>query len=127
MQESSERLLWEAQGGFRPGRGCMDQIFSLCMITEKFLAVNQKVFCAFVDLENVFDTAKLWEILLRYNVSGPLLQAIKKLARRLRDLCKETLQPATKVRSHCTGVVSTIISLCETPFPTPQKHRKLFG
>ena len=50
MQERSERLLWEAQGGFRPGRGCMDQIFSLRMFTEKFLAVNQKVFCAFVEI-----------------------------------------------------------------------------
>ena len=50
MQERSERLLWEAQGGFKPGRGCMDQIFSLRMITEKFLAVNQKVFCAFVEI-----------------------------------------------------------------------------
>ena len=81
MQERSERLLWEAQGGFRTGRECMDQIFSFCMITEKFLAVNQKVFCAFVDLEKMFDRAKLWEILLRYNVSGPLLQAVKSLYR----------------------------------------------
>ena len=46
----SERLLWEAQAGFRPGRGCMDQIFALCMITEKLLPVNQKVFYDFVDL-----------------------------------------------------------------------------
>ena len=62
----------------------MDQIFSLRMITEKFLAVNQKVFCAFVDLEKAFDRvvrAKLWEILSRYNVSGPLLQAVKSLYR----------------------------------------------
>ena len=28
IQEKSERLLWEAQGGFRPGKGCMD-VFSL--------------------------------------------------------------------------------------------------
>ena len=33
----------------------MDQIFSLRIITENFLAVNQKVFCAFVDLEKAFD------------------------------------------------------------------------
>ena len=45
------------------------------MITEKFIAVNQKVFCAFVDLEKAFDRvvrAKLWKILPRYNVSGTL-------------------------------------------------------
>ena len=63
IQEKSERLLWEAQGGFRPGKGCMDQIFSLRIITKKFFAVNQKLFCASVDLEKAFDTvvkAKLW-------------------------------------------------------------------
>ena len=56
MQERSEKLLWEAQGGFRPGRGCMNQIFSVRMIKEKFLAVNQKVFCVFMDLEIMGDT-----------------------------------------------------------------------
>ena len=79
-----ERGLWEVAERFKLGIGCMDQIFSLCMITEKFLAVNQKVFCAFVDLEKAFDRvvrAKLWEILPRYNVSGPLLQAVKSLYR----------------------------------------------
>ncbi|CAK1580622.1 unnamed protein product, partial [Parnassius mnemosyne] len=55
MQEKSERFLWEAQCGFRPGRGCTDQMFSLRMITEKLLAANQKIFCAFVDLEKAFD------------------------------------------------------------------------
>ena len=62
----------------------MGQIFTLRMITEKNLAVNQKNFCAFVDLEKAFDRvvrAKLWEILPRYNVSGPLLQAVKSLYR----------------------------------------------
>ena len=34
-----ESLLCEVQVGFRPGRRCMDQIFSLCTITE-ILAVN---------------------------------------------------------------------------------------
>ena len=42
IQERSERpnkRSWEVQGDFRPRRGCMDQIFSLCIITDKFLAV----------------------------------------------------------------------------------------
>ena len=54
------------------------------MMTKKFLTVNQKVFGAFVDLEKAFDRvvrAKLWEMLSRYNVSGPLLQAVMFLYR----------------------------------------------
>ena len=84
MQERSERVLWKARGGFRSGRGCMDQIFFLRMITKKILAVNQKVFCAFVDLEKAFERivrTKLWEILPRCNVSGPLLQTVKSFHR----------------------------------------------
>ena len=69
MQVKSERLLW---------------IFSLRMMTEKIVAVNQKYFCAFVDLEKACDRiviTKLWEILPRYSVSGPLLQVVKCLYR----------------------------------------------
>ena len=81
-QKRSKRLLWEDQGGFRPGKGCM--IFPLRMITDKILAVNQKVFVPLWTLKRHFDRVvktKLWEILSRYNVSGPLLQAIKSLNR----------------------------------------------
>ncbi|CAK1581002.1 unnamed protein product [Parnassius mnemosyne] len=82
MQEKSERFLWEAQCGFRPGRGCTDQMFSLRMITEKLLAANQKIFCAFVDLEKAFDKVvrkKMWELLPGYGVDGRLLRAVQSL------------------------------------------------
>lgn len=35
MQERSERQLWKVEGGFTTERGDMDQIFSLCMRTQK--------------------------------------------------------------------------------------------
>ena len=76
------KLLWEAQGGFRPGRGCMDQTFSLRGIVEKILAIDRKVFCAFVDLEKAFDRVvrkELWTLLPRYRVDGHLLRAVKSL------------------------------------------------
>ena len=60
MQERSERLLWEVQRGFTSGRGCMDPIFFLRIMTEKFLAVNQKDFYTFVDLERAFDIDTKW-------------------------------------------------------------------
>ena len=49
---------------------------------EKFLALNQKIFCTFVDLEKVFDKVDrnmLWEELPNYEVSDHLLRAVKSL------------------------------------------------
>ena len=66
------------------GKGGMDQIFFLRMIREKFLAVNQEVFCAFVNLEKAFDRfvrTKLWENLPRYNMGRLLLRTVKSLYR----------------------------------------------
>ncbi|KAJ0172339.1 hypothetical protein K1T71_012312 [Dendrolimus kikuchii] len=61
MRVVSDGLLWDAQGGFRNGRGCMDQVFSLRNIVEKQLAMGRKVFCGFVDLEKAFDRVSTYE------------------------------------------------------------------
>ncbi|CAK1590641.1 unnamed protein product [Parnassius mnemosyne] len=52
------------------------------MITEKLLAANQRIFCAFVDLEEAFDKVvwkKMWELLPGYGVDGRLLRAVQSL------------------------------------------------
>ena len=63
-----------------PGRGCVDQMFTLQQIVEKCLHANVKLYCAFVDLEKAYDTVnrdKLWSVLSEYGVSGSLVNAIK--------------------------------------------------
>ncbi|KAJ0183432.1 hypothetical protein K1T71_001408 [Dendrolimus kikuchii] len=80
MKVVSDGLLWDAQGGFRNGRGCMDQVFSLRNIVEKQLAVGRKVFCGFVDLEKAFDRVvrkDLWDILPGYGINGQLMRAVQ--------------------------------------------------
>jgi len=47
------------KGGFRTGKGCVDQIFTVRMIIEKMLA-KEKVYAAFMDLEKTFHTLD-WE------------------------------------------------------------------
>jgi len=37
-----------------PGRGCVDQIFSLQQVVEKVTGLGKKVFCAFVDLAKAY-------------------------------------------------------------------------
>ncbi|CAG4960734.1 unnamed protein product [Parnassius apollo] len=54
------------------------------MIAEKFLAKNQKVFCAFMDLEKAYnrvDWNALWQTLNSYGLSAGLIQALRSLYR----------------------------------------------
>ena len=43
--------IWEEQCGFRQGRGCMNQVFAVRHVCEKYLANGKEVFWAFMDLE----------------------------------------------------------------------------
>ncbi|KAJ2945399.1 hypothetical protein O0L34_g204 [Tuta absoluta] len=81
MKETDEKV-WDAQAGFRKGMGCTDHVFSLRCIAEKFLAKNQKVYCAFVDLEKAYDRVvrnELWSALSMHGVSSILIRALKSL------------------------------------------------
>ena len=44
-------LISDEQGGFRTGRGCVDQIFSLRQIGEKGREKKCRVYVSFIDLE----------------------------------------------------------------------------
>ena len=45
----------DSQFGFVPGRGTTDAIFVVRQLQEKYLAVNKRLFMAFMDLEKAFD------------------------------------------------------------------------
>ncbi len=69
----TERLMkvteWEVgkeQGGFRKGKGCVDQIFPIKMTAEENLGKGKKLYAAFMDLEKANDRADreaLWNVL----------------------------------------------------------------
>ena len=70
----------DEQGGFRAGRGCNDQIFTVRQIMEKTIEKDKVVYMAFVDLEKAYDKVnreKLWRVLEEYGVEGRLLLAIQ--------------------------------------------------
>ena len=82
-----ETTLDESQCGFRPMRGCQDQIFCLRQISEKCYERNRDVYMCFVDLEKAYDRVprdKLFEVLSEYRVQGQLLRAIKSMYRESR-------------------------------------------
>ena len=50
-----EPRIQEEQCGFRPGRGTVDQLYTLCRILEGAWEFAQPVHMCFVDLEKAFD------------------------------------------------------------------------
>ena len=47
-------VLGEEQSGFRCDRGCVDQLFVVRQLCEKFLTEGKDLFWAFFDLEKVY-------------------------------------------------------------------------
>ena len=70
----------EEQCGFWQGRGCMDQVFAVWQVCEKYLANGKNVFWVFIDLEKAYDTIDhhgMWQTLRVYGVGGNLLKAVQ--------------------------------------------------
>ena len=71
VRAGTECATGEEQSGFRQGRGCLDQVFVIRQVCEKYLANGKDVFRAFIDLENAYDTIDrhgLWQMLIVYLV-----------------------------------------------------------
>ncbi len=76
LREVKEGRVSEEQGGFRKGRGCVDQIFAMKSLVEEYLGKDEKLYAAFMDLEKAYDRADreaLWNVLKIYGVGGQLL------------------------------------------------------
>ncbi|KAI3362918.1 hypothetical protein L3Q82_011593, partial [Scortum barcoo] len=72
----------EEQYGFRPGRGTVDQLFTLGRVLEGAREFAQPVYMCFVDLEKAYDhvlNGTLWGALQEYGVDGPSLRGIQSL------------------------------------------------
>ena len=80
VRRGTEGEIREEQGGFLSGRGCVDQIFAVRQICEKYMAKGKEVFWAFMDLEKAYDFIEripLWDILRMYGIGGKLLGGVK--------------------------------------------------
>jgi len=68
------------QGGFRPGRGCVDKIFTLCRVLEHRHAFQQPSVTCFVDFAAAFDSIDhegLWRIRQTDIVPTKIINLIK--------------------------------------------------
>ena len=65
--------------GVEQGRGCMDQVFAVRQVCEKYLANGKYVLWAFTDLEQAYDIIDrhgTWQMLRVYGVGGKFLDAM---------------------------------------------------
>ncbi|KAK3539603.1 hypothetical protein QTP70_010243 [Hemibagrus guttatus] len=86
-----EPRIQEEQCGFRPGRGTLDQLYTLHRVLKGSWEFAQPVHMCFVDLEKAFNRVPcgiLWEVLWEYGVRGPLLRAVRSLYNRSRSLVR---------------------------------------
>ena len=72
----------ESQSGFRPGRGCVDNLYTINALIQTYLSrKNGKVFIVFIDFVRAFDTVNhnsLWEIMAEKGISSRFIQFCQK-------------------------------------------------
>ena len=86
-----EPRIQEEQCGFRPGRGTVDQLYTLRRIIEGAWEFAHPVHMCFVDLEKAFDRVPrdvLWGVLREYGGTAPLIRAIRSLYDRCQSLVR---------------------------------------
>lgn len=78
-----KKMLPENQGGFRKGRGTIDNIFILNHIVQREKRSKEgKVYAMFVDFKAAFDNVnrkKLWEILKEKEIEKGLIRRLEKI------------------------------------------------
>lgn len=82
LSQTRELTAREEQAGFRPGRGCVDQIFTLRLILEHRRAYARPTIIVFLDIRAAFDAVDreaLWNCLLLNGVPSKFVRIMKAL------------------------------------------------
>ena len=80
ISEAVGQQLRQEQAGFRKGRGCIDQIFTLRNIIEQCTEWQRQLYINYVDFEKAFDSIHrecLWRILRAYGIPHQIVLVIK--------------------------------------------------
>ena len=80
IRSETEDMIGEEQCGFRNGRGCVDQVFVMRQLCERFESKGKNLYAAYMDLEKAYDRIDrnaMWSVLEMYGVNDRLLTAVK--------------------------------------------------
>jgi predicted peroxiredoxin len=75
-------IIKNCQSGFRKDYSTTDNLFILQSLIEILRVKKKKLFCAFIDFKQAFDTVwrnGLWSKLLNHNINGKFLNVIKSM------------------------------------------------
>ena len=78
----TETHISEEQNGFRKGRACIDNVFTIKQIIEKRREFNLETHMAFIDLQKAFDKVnrlELWNILNNKGYPSHIIKVIRSL------------------------------------------------
>ena len=80
LREHVDSRLREEQAGFRKGRSCSEQIFTLRTIIEQSLEYQTPLIINFIDIKKAFDSIhreSLWKIVKLYGVPDRFINIIQ--------------------------------------------------
>jgi hypothetical protein len=80
LQKHREQTSREEQSGFRPGRGCCDQIFAIRQLIEERIRCAQRTVVVFIDFKSAFDCidwAALWRSLEVEHIPPKIVALLK--------------------------------------------------
>lgn len=95
-----KKALQESQGGFRKGRGAIDNIFILNHIVQRKKCKGEKVYV--VDLKAAFDNvdrSKLWRILRDKEIEEQLIRKIRSLYEETRVMIRTKEETTSSFRT----------------------------
>ena len=76
------KMLNEAQAGFRQGYSTIDHVFTLLALVQKQLLSHGKLYVCFIDFKKAFDLVDrntLWLILKKNGIRGKMYKAVKSM------------------------------------------------
>lgn len=105
-----EPQIAEEQGGFRPGRGCDDQIFTLSEVIKRYYTQRKSLYLVFVDFEKAYDRvwrdalwAKLHNLYVPTDTIAVLQELYSRCSNRVRvgDCVSEPFETTLGLKQGC--------------------------
>ena len=79
ISDHYEKTIRKQQAGFRKGKGCVDQIFSIRQCIERRLRFGQSTIITFIDFAAAFDSVhrdSMWKILQKCGIPQPIIDIL---------------------------------------------------
>lgn len=79
---SDNGIIGEEQAGFRENYNTTDQTFTLYSLIQKQLIRHRKLYVAFIDFREAFDSVsreKLWKVLTKNGMGGNIVSALRSM------------------------------------------------